>query len=75
MAVVEYADVEDGALVEWGRVVGVGVREVEIDAELGALAPVLEDLVGDVDGGGLELGLDVLVVGLALEVLEVRADE
>ena len=73
MAVVPYPGVEDRAAVERGRVVRVGLRQVEVHPKLLVLLPELEQLVGDADCGGLQLGLQVLVVGLRTELLDVGA--
>ena len=63
VSVVPDADVQDGAFVERGDVVGVGGGQVELNAELLVLRPVLEHLVGDADRRGFQFRLEVFVVG------------
>ena len=72
MPVVPDAYVQYGPRVERRGVVGVRHGQVEVHPQIGALVPEGEDLVRYADGSRLQLGLQVLVVGLVLQVLQVH---
>lgn len=63
----------DWAAVERSRIAGLALREDDLDLQLVVLGPVLENLIGDAQGGGLALGVQLLEMVGRGEVFQRRA--